>query len=174
MEHDRPLFKGWAFKNYLYKPFMKLTREWESVRVLDHGCGKAVYLHDEGIIGPTLYRQMNGRLQTWYCYDPGYDRFDKYPIDRKFDAVICCDVLEHVPINQLDRVILNIRESLEEDGVAFFNIGGNRSHISFADGENTHITIQPAEFWCKKMKLLRRQFYLRHVGDGIIKTYKAI
>lgn len=167
------LFNGRDFERNLWNVFREWAEKRESFRVLDYGCGKARFLNTRNLDGKTFHEFFAGKVQSYYCYDPGYTTFEKYPFNRKFDAVICCDVLEHVPEADIDRVILNIRGSLEVDGVAFFNIGGNLSRVAFADGENTHITIKPAEFWAEKMKLLNRRFYLRHVGNGVIKKLKA-
>lgn len=166
------LFNGRDFERNLWKVFKEWADGRESFRVCDYGSGKARFLHTKNLDGATFHESFPGKVQSYYCYDPGYKRFSKLP-NQKFDAVICCDVMEHIRDQDVDKAILDMRFMLDADGVAFFNIGGNLSRIKFADGENTHINIQPAEYWREKLKLLNRRFYMRHVGVGIIRTYKA-
>ena len=46
-----------------------------------------------------------------YKYDPAVPQFEKKPFyeeSRKFDLVICIDVLEHIPQSDLPRIIKEI------------------------------------------------------------------
>lgn len=161
---ERPLFKGWAFKNYLYKPFMKLTREWESVRVLDHGCGKAFYLHEDAFIGATMHRRMNGRLQSWYCYDPGHRPYMNPPEKgAKFNALISAGVMSVVPEKDIDRTFAEMRDWMEPDGIAFFKIPltAKQERCFIGTNQSVYITVRPPEYWLEKLNtILCRRYYV--------------
>lgn len=158
-----PLFKGWAFKNYLLEPFLQLTANRESLRVLDHGCGKAAYLHDDNFVKENLYKRMRGRLQQFYCYDPGYRRYMEPPAsDSRFNVLISAGVMSVIPEQDIDRTFVEMREWLEPDGIAFFKIPltVKQERCFIGTQQSVYITVRPPEFWLERLdKILQRPYY---------------
>ncbi len=150
-ERSKPLpnlFDGSNFVTKLYRPFCAILENVPVARILDYGSGKADHLHKTTLKGKTLYQAHPGKIQTYYCFDPGYTRFSKPPAEgQTFNIVICADVMEHVPEEDVRETLVQIRSKLEDGGVALFTISGKLAKKSFLDGENLHVTVKPYTYW---------------------------
>lgn len=79
-------------------------------------------------------------------YDPGVPEIDILPpVGDQFDFVLCTDVMEHVEeqfVNQtFDRLYAYTRHA------ALFNIACTPSKSLLPNGQNTHVTVKPAQWW---------------------------
>lgn len=101
--------------------------------VLDFGCGQSRLVDWIGAInGAKVYR-----------YDPAIPEFAEMPVD-KVDLVICTDVMEHIPEEDVSDILATIR-SLSKH--AFFNISVRSAKEILPNGENAHCTVQPPPWW---------------------------
>lgn len=75
--------------------------------------------------------------------------------------IYCCDVLEHIPEDYLDRVLDQIRERMRVGG--YFSICLKEDLTGKKLGQPLHLTIRPKAWWEKK---LAKYFYL--VGEDLI------
>lgn len=144
------LFTGANFASKLIKHFDVLMEyRVGSVRILDYGCGKAKHLYEPRFNGQTFYQAYEGKVQTYYCYDPGYKKYMQPPHPaQKFDIVICADVMEHIPgLSFINHALMMMAGHLESDGVALFTISGKKAKKQFLDGENLHVSLYPVETW---------------------------
>lgn len=144
------LFTGANFVTKLLPYFDNwLEHTSSSVRILDYGCGKANHLHEPKINGKTFYQAYEGRIQTYYCYDPGFKKYSRAPSDsQKFDVIICADVMEHLPTEiSIKQSLRTMSYMLEDDGVALFTISGNKAKKSFLDGTNLHTSLYSFDQW---------------------------
>jgi hypothetical protein len=116
--------------------------------ILDYGCGKGTQYRNAPIMQAGVVRwhsiQEYWGVESIRCYDPAYEPYSELP-EGRFDGVICTDVLEHCPEQDLDWII---------DG--FFSFAGKFVYANVAcyparktlpNGENAHCTIQPSGFW---------------------------
>lgn len=159
---ENPLYRGWAFKHYLRKPFLHLTKDMPAVRVLDHGCGKASYLYDERLTGHLLHRELQGRLQSYYCYDPGYRPYMKPP-SCQFNVLVSAGVMSVIPEEHIDTTFVEMRQWLEPDGIALFKIPltAKAERTFEPSGESVYITVKPPEYWLDKLNnVLQRRYYV--------------
>jgi SAM-dependent methyltransferase len=169
------LFDGSNFYEKLYKPFVEWVEKKDSIRVLDFGCGKAMHLYRPYLNGKTIHQAMAGKIQSYYCYDPGYAKYAKPPHkDEKFDVVICADVMEHIPEEFVDDALKQMRRWCEPDGIGLFSISGRPAFKSFGDGENLHITMKPLDWWTDKLdnvfaRRYHHEYTPNHPGGGIIR-----
>ena len=115
--------------------------------VLDYGCGKAVLYTDKF---SEVTDEIDCPLPEYWgldeceLFDPGYEKYSKLPIHRK-DAVICTDVLEHIPTSDLGWVADEILE--RADKMVFLNIACYPALKTFKDGTNVHISIFSPKEW---------------------------
>lgn len=125
-----------------------LVAEHQARTLLDYGCGKGKQY------GPVRITFPDGRVldsirEYWgveeiRCYDPAYSRFVDLP-EGKFDGVICTDVLEHCPEQDLPWIIAELFSFAEKfvfATVALFPAGK-----TLRNGENAHCTLRPAAWW---------------------------
>lgn len=110
--------------------------------MLDYGCGKA----------SNLSRKDNC-LEYWNIkraslYDPAVPKFSKLS-SGKFDCVLCTDVLEHIPEQNVPHVIeeLTSRATM----FAFMSISELPAKRTLPNGENAHCTCKPKTWWMEQL-----------------------
>ena len=77
-------------------------------------------------------------------YDPAIPGLEELP-GGKFDMVLCSDVLEHVPIDDVGLVAQAIFARAGK--VVFATVCCRPAKKSLPDGQNVHVTIRPMEWW---------------------------
>jgi len=140
--HRHGMFKGFSLEKHINK-ITELLKEHGCKSVLDYGCGKAI-LHIRGI------------TKEWgnvSLYDPAVDEFEKLP-EGKFDAVICTDVLEHVPEQELDQTLQIIFSKATK--LVCLNISTKEAKKFLPNGINAHVTVRPSEWWLGKLDSYRQ------------------
>lgn len=125
-----------------------LIRRTGASSLLDYGCGKgqqyearSVEIPGEGVF-ETLQDYWD--LDYIYCYDPAYPRFSKAP-DFSVDGVICTDVLEHCPTEDLGWIIEEL--FAHADVFVFASVAGHAAKKILPNGENAHCTQKSPEWW---------------------------
>ena len=115
--------------------------------VLDYGSGKgALYTEDFH----TITKEINKPLPEYWdldlcaMYDPAYEEHSTLP-DRKFDAVISTDVLEHIPEADLGWVLREMYSKAEK--MVFLNVACFPALKKLKDGSNAHVSIFSTEDW---------------------------
>lgn len=114
------------------------------VRILDFGCGK-------GYAYKKRYVHRLWDTTKIIMYDIGIPSYEKKPQLGEFNAVISCDVLEHIPEEQLDEVF-NYWYSGPNMKFVFCTIAGYPARAKLSDGTNAHVTLRPRDWWVKKIK----------------------
>ena len=89
------------------------------------------------------------------CYDPSYAPFSLLP-QGPFDGVICTDVLEHCPEEDLDWIVGELFGYANK--FVFASIAGYPAMKTLPSGENAHCTVQPLAWW--------NALFQRHAGDN--------
>jgi len=115
--------------------------------ILDYGCGTAVHWTKRVVDGKSLTEILGDKLVGFRRYDPYHEPFSSKPTG-KYDIVICSDVMEHVPIDDVSGVLRDINGYINK-GLALFTISTKPSKNSFISGENIHITLLPKDEWIK-------------------------
>lgn len=105
--------------------------------ILDFGCGQS-------------------RLVDWlaklsdakgFRYDPAIPDWSTMPVTSA-DLVICTDVMEHIPEDDVDDVLTQIRSISRH---AYFNIALAMAGEVLPNGENAHCTVRPDKWWQEKL-----------------------
>jgi SAM-dependent methyltransferase len=115
---------------------------------LDYGSGKGrqytAPLIDERDRGKTY----QGLRDYWdidvECYDPAYAPFAELP-GATFDAVLCTDVLEHCPEQDIDWIIDELFAHASK--FVYASIACYPAYKRLPNGENTHVTIKDPQWW---------------------------
>lgn len=115
--------------------------------ILDYGCGKG-----------TLIAEIERRYPEIVChrYDPSIPEWSVLPVE-KTDLVINTDVLEHIPVNDIDAVL---REIVSISGNAYFNLHHGRAATILPSGENAHCTVRSPSWYRKKIASYFKQVEL--------------
>jgi hypothetical protein len=140
-------FPGFSLDAQIYR-IKSLVVQTGADTVLDYGCGKGKQYEPRpikdaaGVLWP-------GVIDFWdvgevVCYDPCYEPYSKLP-EGKFDGVVCTDVLEHCPEQDLPWIIRELFGYANR--FVFANVACYPAHKRLPNGENAHCTIQPVEWW---------------------------
>lgn len=147
--HALGKFSGESLKPHV--PELKeLIERYQIQSILDYGCGKAA-LHKKNVLGDYVA-----------LYDPFYAPYSTKP-SGKFDLVICTDVLEHVPEEDIEGTLGELIDYANK--VLFLAIAIRPAHKSFDNGQNVHLTVWLKDKW---EKLIER---LNYNGVTIVRHY---
>ena len=141
--HLRPsMFDGQSLAPHAER-IGQLLRQTGSTTALDFGCGKALqYKHHR-------LHEVHGWGLVPSLYDPGVGALAKLP-DGPFDAVICTDVLEHVPEPFVHEVLHDIFSRARR--LVYLNISTRLAVKRLPNGENAHCTVHPADWWMHRVR----------------------
>lgn len=103
-------------------------------KVLNYGCGKAKFEPKE-----------------WnaFRYDPAIPEYENKP-KEKFDIVVCTDVMEHIPAENVPSVLRDIFSFKNPAGIAFFSICVRPAWNKLPNGQQAHATVLPPVWWKKQ------------------------
>lgn len=128
----------------------KLVDKYQVKSLLDYGCGKAIH-HVE----KDLYTSIG--VKSVALYDPAIPEFSKLS-ENVFDCVVCIDVLEHIPEQNLKHVFDQINNRAKY--FIFFTISCNPSRDILSTGENAHITQKSTDWWLEQLKYISKPVYV--------------
>jgi hypothetical protein len=162
-EANRPAEKTYAGLSCLPQAsyVRELIRLTQARSLLDYGSGKGRQydpreIRDEdGTTYPDLRTYWGVEAIT--CYDPAYPRFSTLP-QGPFDGVICTDVLEHCPEEDLPWILDEIFSFARL--FVFANVACYPAGKRLPTGENAHCTVRGVEWW----QALIRETANRHRG----------
>jgi hypothetical protein len=149
-------FPGFSLDAQLSRIKALITRTGADT-LLDYGCGKGQqYLprpikDESGTIWPAVIDYLD--IGELVCYDPCYEPHNVLP-EGKFDGVICTDVLEHCPEQDMPWIIGELFGYA--DKFVFANVACYPAHKRLPNGENAHCTIQPASWWVALVRDIAR------------------
>jgi hypothetical protein len=116
--------------------------------ILDYGSGKGTQYDPK----PLVIKgegEWDSVIDFWgvdevTCFDPAYAPYSTLPTGR-FDGVVCTDVLEHCPEEDIDWIVHEIFSYAER--FVYLAIACYPANKRLPNGENAHCTIQPVEWW---------------------------
>lgn len=135
-----------------------LIRSYNCFSVTDYGAGKRRLLEGleaEGIVSID-YRP----------YDPAYP---DYGSPMEADLVCCIDVLEHVELDYLEYVLVDLAKLVEKLG--FFTIHTGPAQKQLSDGRNAHLIQQDMTWWRPRLEeyFTVRDIYAHQIhGQGFV------
>jgi hypothetical protein len=127
----------------------RLIKETGARTILDYGAGKGQQYWPrrmidevEGVDYPDI-RSYWG-VEDIRCYDPGYIAFSVLP-EGKFDGVICTDVLEHCPEEDVPWILDEL--FAYSRNFVYANVACFPARKRLPSGGNAHCTIKPVKWW---------------------------
>ncbi len=140
-------FPGYSLLHQVIRVKQLIDRH-EAGSLLDYGSGKGRQYE------PMELKLSDGRsfpdipsfwgMATPVCYDPAFPPLSHLPSEQ-FDGVICTDVLEHCPEDDIPWVVDEIFGFARR--FVFANVACYPADKCLPDGENAHCTIKPIAWW---------------------------
>ncbi len=160
------------FKGISLVPFISMIQELlethDCKTLMDYGCGKGLLYTDrykevftkvkEGEIPDNLVNMW--KLDDLHLYDPAYPEFNKLPT-QKYDAIICTDVLEHIPATDLSWVVEEILSFGKK--IVFINVctqaAAKAIPVGKYRGRNVHVSLFNMDWWLKTIRDIWKHNY---------------
>ena len=139
--HDQGHFAGRSLNKHA-KAIADLVKLTAAKTLLDYGSGKGYQY------GIDRMHDLWGGIEP-VCYDPAVPASAKLP-DGPFDGVICTDVLEHVPEDELDATLDAIFQRATR--FVYLAISTRPARKFLPNGLNAHVTVHPADWWAGKLR----------------------
>jgi hypothetical protein len=119
---------------------VKLVRSHGAKTLLDYGSGAG----DAWKQPHRMHRELSMRWFDITLYDPAFPEHDEKP-HGLFDGVLCSDVLEHIPEQDVDAVVAELFAHARM--FVWASVCCRPAKKSFPDGTNLHCTLYPIEWW---------------------------
>lgn len=138
--HAEGHFKGYSLLPHV-EDIAAIVKRYNAKTLLDYGCGKGLQYTEA-----KAHEAWGGIMPT--LYDPHVEKFSVKPVGN-FDLVICTDVLEHVPEEEIEGVLKAI--GLMRAANTFLVICTRPAKKNLPDGRNCHLTVKNKEWWMLKI-----------------------
>lgn len=154
--HEMGRYSGGLTKDFIAQ-IKQLVEQCDAQTLLDYGSGKGRQYSE--------YKQHKewGGIEP-ICYDPGYPPFSTRP-SGKFDGVICTDVAEHIPENEVDWFLEDVIGYANK--FVFFCIFTGLAAKCLPDGRNAHLTVRDEKWWVQKLVLALKKRGTARLTDRI-------
>lgn len=123
--------------------------------ILDYGCGKGIYYENK----TNLHGIKNQSLRELWevdidLYDPCYSDKSYLNEDKKYDLVLCIDVLEHIPATDIDWVLDKLISKTNK--YIFLNVACYPAIALLPNGDNAHINLNKPQWWHEKILNIKK------------------
>ena len=141
-----------GYENYKWMPTrsipeaLDIQEKFDFETCVDYGCAKGFLVHALRIIGCDAYGEDISEYAVENCH-PGVKPYVTLPNDKKYDLLICKDVLEHIEVDNIPAVLNTFRDKADQ---FFFTIplgDGDRFRIREYEVDITHVTKKDEEWW---------------------------
>ncbi|MFO0949164.1 MAG: hypothetical protein U1D30_25180 [Planctomycetota bacterium] len=149
-----------AFPGNSWRYHVKVAKEYipelASMRIVDFGCGPL-----GGVAGEFGDKVIS--------YDPYVEQFSTPPWDQPFDVLFTTDVIEHMPLDQVDEMLARVRDSSAR--YLFANISIRKAFKRLPNGANAHMSVRPARFWLDRFRqVLGSSFQPLYAAEDLLRS----
>lgn len=144
MAADGASFRGLTILEHR-KQIAQLCRQHKAASLLDYGCGAG----DAWRAPHRLHRDLGLRWFNVTLFDPAFEDHNEKPYGM-FDGVLCSDVLEHIPEDELDTLIATLFSHARS--FVWASVCCRPAKKSFPDGTNLHVTQHPMDWWQERFQ----------------------
>lgn len=116
-----------------FEPIAKIVLRLNPERILDFGCGRS----------DLVCHFWNDGKREIHRYDPVIPQYKTMP-GGNFGLVICCDVMEHICMRDVDRIFKEIHVKARN---VIFSISTKPARTVLPDGRNAHVTLLRPTEW---------------------------
>jgi len=132
----------------------RLIKQTGAKTILDYGAGKGQQYLPLRIADEEERTEYPDIRSYWAvdeirCYDPGYQPFTALP-SGKFDGVICTDVLEHCPEEDIPWILDELFAFAGK--FVYANVACFPARKRLPSGGNAHCTIKPVRWWEEQLE----------------------
>lgn len=146
-----------AYENYRWMP-ERTIREASSIinhiqfnTVLDYGCAKGFMVHALRLLGKDAYGVDISEYAIRNCHPSVKDYLEVIDnveyLGGGWDLIIAKDVLEHIPKENIPRILSELRRRCDKIFIAVPLGDGNRYRIREYEMDITHVVREPEEWW---------------------------
>ena len=160
LHQEEGKFKGISLVP-LVPTLMSLIKENDCKTLLDYGCGKAIPYDKDRCKEVDLRNPIQKlcNLKSFDLYDPAYEKYATLP-NKKYDIVVCTDVLEHIAEQDINYVLTEILSHSKK--IVFLNISCQPALKHFKEGKfkgkNVHISVFDPSWWGHKIGNIWNKF----------------
>ena len=143
-------------REHLLATFEKHAPDAKSL--LDYGCAAGNHWTEfdlKGFLG----------IEKVTLYDPAVEKYSQRPTETS-DIVICIDVMEHIPEEDIDWVIEDILN--HANTFVYFRVEFAPAHALLPSGENAHVTVRPFNWWKERIAQHSREGLIIEVNNTIV------
>lgn len=162
--HNEGLFKGHTWRAYVHE-LEAFVPEAASKTYLDFGCGPK----------GGLAEHFGARVVS---HDPYVTQFAASPWSKSFDVVFSSDVLEHMPMSEIEELMQRIVDS--QASYVMLAISTRKAGKHLPNGANAHLTVKSAKWWVNffrrnygqhfQLELAKSDLLARNVLIGLRRT----
>ena len=145
------LFTGKSLYDHI-PPVRELVRKTGARTILDYGAGKGL-LYSQRDLALADGTRIDSVQDYWaveeiHCFDPGVPEFSEPP-SAPFDGVVCTDVLEHIPEEDIPWLLGELFRLANR--FVYANIAAYPAKKTLPNGWNAHVTIRPPGWWADRI-----------------------
>lgn len=173
-------------KHYQYENYLSITR-WNSYyyqmkEVMEHGCKKVLLIGKGDGLVPALLENLGVQVTTFdFAQDLEPDivgdvrKIDEYVQEKKYDCIMCCQVLEHLEYTYFEEIIKKFSRVLTKDGIVILSLPQRMAKLKFEvwlPGIKLKKLITFPRFWERQFKFNGEHYW--EVGTKGYKKKKVL